>query len=150
MSVVDTTSDVTQAPTATPDTVHIDATARTVTQDGRPIDVSRREFDLLLFLTRHPARVFSRRQLLNAVWGNTCTGERTVDVHVTRLRQKLQTSRELVTTVRGVGYRLATDAPMTMVGTPATPEPTAPWTPHRAPRQLPPAAPTAVRRGMAA
>ena len=123
---VDTTTSDAYEPTAAPGIVHIDATARTVTQDGRQIQVSRREFDLLLFLARYPARVFSRGQLLNAVWGNSFTGERTVDVHVTRLRHKLKTSRELVTTVRGVGYRLATDAPVAMAGTPSAPEPPAP------------------------
>jgi DNA-binding response OmpR family regulator len=67
----------------------------------------------LLFLTAHPRQVFSRSQLLAQVWGHTHTTARTVDVHVSRLRHKLG-DQDLITTVYGLGYRLADDAPITV------------------------------------
>ena len=81
--------------------------SRTLTRDGRRVAVTRREFDLLLFLVQHPRRVFTRVQLLSAVWGNEYTGERTIDVHIGRLRAK--TGQPLVVTVYRVGYRLHED-----------------------------------------
>jgi DNA-binding response OmpR family regulator len=90
-------------------TVWIRAGSRIVTAQGRTVEFTRVEYDLLLFLARHPRRVFSRAQLLQIVWGLSHAGERTVDVHIRRLRGKLG-EVPLVTTVRGVGYRLADDA----------------------------------------
>jgi two-component system, OmpR family, response regulator len=75
-----------------------------------PLPFTRLEFDLLLYLAERPRRVFSRAQLLAAVWGYERAGERTVDVHVRRLRLKLGTNVPAITTVYGVGYRLADDA----------------------------------------
>ena len=75
--------------------------------DGCPLNLTRREFDLLHFFAEHPRRVFGRSQLLQAVWGYDFSGGgRTVDVHVRRLRQKLGTRGPSISTVRGVGYRL--------------------------------------------
>ena len=71
------------------------------------------EFDLLVFFAAHPRQVFTRSQLLTQVWGHVHTGARTVDVHISRLRNKLG-EPELITTVYGVGYRLADDAPITV------------------------------------
>ncbi len=59
-------------------------------------------------------------RLESAVWGDVFTGPRTVDVHIRRVRSKLGARRPLITTVRGVGYRLATSAPIALVRTPAT------------------------------
>jgi hypothetical protein len=74
---------------------------------GVPIVLTRREYDLLLFLSTRPGRVFTRPELLTWVWGHEVdSGERTVDVHVRRLRTKLVTGGPVITTVRGVGYRL--------------------------------------------
>ena len=84
--------------------------SRQVLVDGELLPLTRLEFDLLLYLADHPRRVFSRTQLLNAVWGYEHTGERTVDVHVRRLRVKMGTQLPLITTVYGVGYRLADEA----------------------------------------
>ena len=84
--------------------------SRQVLVDGELLPLTRLEFDLLLFLADHPRRVFSRTQLLTAVWGYEHTGERTVDVHVRRLRVKMGTKLPLITTVYGVGYRLADEA----------------------------------------
>jgi hypothetical protein len=93
--------------------IHLDPRPRTVVRDGWPLQLSRLEYDLLLFLARHPRQVFSRSQLLAQVWGHTHTTNRTVDVHVSRLRNKLG-DQDLVTTVYGLGYRLADDAPVTV------------------------------------
>ena len=71
------------------------------------IEVSR-EFKLLKFLIAHPERVFSRSQLLDKVWGDHAVlEERTVDVHVLRLRKALGTADHLIKTVRSVGYMLS-------------------------------------------
>nr|WP_221379424.1 winged helix-turn-helix domain-containing protein [Actinoplanes polyasparticus] len=83
---------------------------RQVIVDGQPLPLTRLEFDLLLFLAERPRRVFTRAQLLTGVWGYDHTGERTVDVHVRRLRLKLGGTAPLITTVYGVGYRLSDDA----------------------------------------
>jgi two-component system, OmpR family, response regulator len=94
-----------------PDGVLVDVAAHSVSSDGRQVDLCRREFELLLFLARHPRQVFTRGQLLAAVWAaDSYTGKRTVDVHVNRLRNKLGRDQELITTVHGVGYRLADGA----------------------------------------
>ncbi|SBT39684.1 winged helix-turn-helix domain-containing protein [Micromonospora auratinigra] len=93
-----------------PQTVRILAGVRTVHLGGREIPLTRIEYDLLLFLAEHPRRVFSRLQLLSQVWGYEHAVARTVDVHVRRLRAKLGVDTPLVTTVYGVGYRLADEA----------------------------------------
>ena len=80
-----------------------------VTVDGRPLDLTYKEFELLKFLAQHPGRVFTRGALLREVWGyDFYGGTRTVDVHIRRLRAKLGPEHEhLIETVRGVGYRAA-------------------------------------------
>lgn len=90
--------------------VRVLAGARMVLRDGRPVPFTRREFDLLHFLATNPRRVFTRTQLLTHVWGYQHTVPRTVDVHIRRLRAKIGADVPLVTTVHGVGYRLADDA----------------------------------------
>lgn len=89
--------------------------SRTVTRDGRPLELTRLEFDLLVFFAENPRRVFTRTQLLGAVWGYEHAVARTVDVHVRRLRAKVGDDVPLVTTVYGVGYRLADDARVELV-----------------------------------
>ena len=75
--------------------------------NGRTLDLTFKEFELLKFLAQHPGRVFTRAQLLQEVWGyDYFGGTRTVDVHVRRLRAKLGAEHEaLIGTVRNVGYR---------------------------------------------
>jgi DNA-binding response OmpR family regulator len=77
--------------------------------DGRPIRLTYVEFELLRALAAHPGRVYSRRMLLEALWGGSDYREpRTIDVHVRHLREKLETDPrepEFILTVRGVGYR---------------------------------------------
>jgi two-component system phosphate regulon response regulator PhoB len=74
---------------------------------GRRVDLTAGEYKLLSALFRHPGRVFSREELLNAVWGMDSEIEiRTVDTHMRRLRDKLGTAASQIATVRGFGYRL--------------------------------------------
>ena len=87
--------------------LRIDVPSRTVWLRGSELRLTRREFDLLLELARHPHEVFTRPMLLTAVWGISDHGRsRTVDVHIRRLRAVLGPDLPLSTTVRGVGYRL--------------------------------------------
>jgi DNA-binding response OmpR family regulator len=75
--------------------------------DGRPLDLTYMEYELLRFLVENQGRVWSRQQLLSKVWGyDYYGGARTVDVHVRRVRAKLGEERaSWITTVRSVGYR---------------------------------------------
>ena len=85
------------------------ADAREVTRGGAPVALSPKEFDLLEYLMRHPGRALSRDLILERVWGYDFEGgERTVDVHVRWLREKLErdpSRPQRLTTVRGVGYK---------------------------------------------
>ncbi|WP_437582447.1 winged helix-turn-helix domain-containing protein [Paramicrobacterium sp. CJ85] len=84
----------------------IDEASYSAKVQGRPIDLTFKEFELLRFLAAHPSRVFTREQLLSEVWGyDYYGGSRTVDVHVRRLRAKLGDMEQLIGTVRNVGYR---------------------------------------------
>ncbi len=87
----------------------LDTEAYRVTANGRPLDLTFKEFELLRFLASHPGRVYTRPALLREVWGyDFYGGTRTVDVHVRRLRAKLGPEHEqLIETVRSVGYRAA-------------------------------------------
>ncbi|BES69327.1 response regulator transcription factor [Marinobacter nanhaiticus D15-8W] len=87
----------------------IDPARRRVTIQGEDIDLTAREFDLLFHFARHPGRVFSRTQLLDAVWGYNHEGyEHTVNTHINRLRGKIEQDASdpfYIQTVWGVGYR---------------------------------------------
>jgi DNA-binding response OmpR family regulator len=89
----------------------IDPAARTAEFDGRLLELTQREFDLLLFLARHPGQVFTRKQLMEHVWRYTFYADTsTVTVHIRRLRAKLELDPARprhVETVWGVGYRFA-------------------------------------------
>ena len=88
------------------DGVVIDEVSYQAKVNGRPLDLTFKEFELLRFLAGHPQRVFTREQLLSEVWGyDYFGGTRTVDVHVRRLRAKLGDMESLIGTVRNVGYR---------------------------------------------
>jgi len=85
----------------------LDAATHRVTWQGQPLKVGPTEFKLLHFLMKHAERVHSRSQLLDKVWGDhVFIEERTVDVHVKRLREALGAASVMVETVRGAGYRL--------------------------------------------
>jgi DNA-binding response OmpR family regulator len=93
--------------------VSIDPARREVTVSGRQVQMRAKEFDLLLALAQENGRVLSREQLISRVWGYEYFGDsRTVDVHVTWVRGKLEGSRAQIQTVRGVGYKVvALDTP---------------------------------------
>ncbi|WP_405944807.1 winged helix-turn-helix domain-containing protein [Streptomyces sp. NBC_00932] len=97
------------APTASDGAVRIDSAQRTASVDGRTLDLTYLEFELLAHLVAHPHRVHSRDQLVTTVWGYGHVGDgRTVDVHVARLRRKLGSEhRHTIRTVRRVGYKYA-------------------------------------------
>ena len=85
----------------------VDDATYTARIHGTPLDLTYKEFELLRFLVQHSGRVFTRKQLLQEVWGyDFFGGTRTVDVHVRRLRAKLGTQYEvMIATVRNVGYK---------------------------------------------
>jgi two-component system phosphate regulon response regulator PhoB len=88
----------------------LDLAGHRVIAEGRPVNVGPTEYRLLSFLMTHPERVYSRSQLLDRVWGgNVYVEERTVDVHIRRLRKALEASGSdrFVQTVRGAGYRFS-------------------------------------------
>jgi two-component system response regulator ResD len=89
----------------------IEPAARRVLRGGAEVTLTQREFDLLLFLARHPGRVFSREELMDAVWHYSFyTDTSTITVHIRRLRAKIEATPEepgLLQTVWGVGYRFA-------------------------------------------
>ncbi len=83
----------------------IDRESFTVCLEGRALDVSRTEFELLALLASQPGRVFTREQILDGAWRDGgCVTDRTVDAHIKSLRKKIGHA-ELIETVRGVGYR---------------------------------------------
>jgi DNA-binding response OmpR family regulator len=85
----------------------IDEDSYTAKINGRTLDLTFKEFELLRHLNENPGRVFTREQLLSEVWGyDYFGGTRTVDVHIRRLRAKLGEMESLIGTVRNVGYRL--------------------------------------------
>lgn len=98
------------------DNLQIDTIRREVRKDGTLLHLTVREFDLLLFLARHPDRPFTRMQLLDEVWDIQYEGyDRTVDSHVQRLRAKIEDDAgnpRFIRTVWGVGYKLQADIDM--------------------------------------
>lgn len=87
--------------------VSIDPAAREVRVNGEPCELRAQEFDLLWALAEHRGQVLTREQLLELAWGYTFYGQtRTVDVHISQLRRKLETSQVHIITVSGIGYKL--------------------------------------------
>jgi DNA-binding response OmpR family regulator len=100
--------DEARTPTVRVGEVELDLRTRRVSVDGRPVDLTAREFSLLETLLRHPGQVLSRQQLLSGVWGFSFDpGSNLVDVYVGYLRRKLGEGR--IETVRGAGYRLVAE-----------------------------------------
>jgi DNA-binding response OmpR family regulator len=87
----------------------IDVAKRSVQVDGRPVELTYVEFELLRTMAAHPGRVYSRRALLEQLWGDSSYRDpRTIDVHVRHLREKLEPDSrnpQFILTVRGAGYR---------------------------------------------
>ncbi|MGC8462943.1 MAG: response regulator transcription factor [Acidimicrobiales bacterium] len=107
--------------------VRVDTVRREVTVDGEPVHLSRREFDLLALLLSPPSQVRTRDELIDLLWPDRDLADsRTLDTHVHRLRSKLEVDPahpRLIVTVRGVGFRLDTEAPR--VPAPSRQEPSA-------------------------
>ena len=91
--------------------ITVDEERRKVTKSGEVIELTMKEFDLILFLMKNPGRVYSRENLLDLVWGYDYQGDtRTVDVHIRRLREKLEldsANPRYIVTKWGVGYYFA-------------------------------------------
>lgn len=86
--------------------LRLDPAARQATLEGAPLDLTPKEFDLLLLLAAYPRRAFSREYLLNRLWPDEFEGlDRAVDTHVSRLRRKLGPYGERISAVWGLGYR---------------------------------------------
>jgi hypothetical protein len=90
--------------------ISVDVVMRAVTVDGRPVELTPKEYDLLVLLVQNPGRPFNRGELLDRVWRNDYeVTERTVDACVVRLRRKLGERAKAIQTVWGVGYRYQRD-----------------------------------------
>lgn len=90
--------------------LRLDSARRELLANGKPVKMGLTEFNLLMFFMAHPERVFARSQLLDSVWGDhVFIEERTIDVHMLRLRKALAAFdlQYMVQTVRGLGYRLS-------------------------------------------
>ena len=84
----------------------VDVASHSATLEGKPMHLTRKEFELLTVLVANPGRAFSREFLVQRIWGSDFEGfDRAVDTHVTRLRKKLGALGERIVTVWGVGYR---------------------------------------------
>ena len=84
----------------------MDPKCHTVTVDGKPIELTLKEFELLFCLIKNPGEVFTRDTLLDIIWGYNFNSEtRTVDAHIRTLRMKLGDGADIIETVRGIGYK---------------------------------------------
>lgn len=85
----------------------IDEGKHQVTDDGNELELSKKEYDLLLLLVKNQGLVVTREKILDQVWGSSYySGDRTVDVYISKLRDKLPKTGELIKTIKGVGYKL--------------------------------------------
>ncbi len=89
--------------------MEIDPDARTITVEGKPVELTSKEFDILLFMARNPNKVFSKDQLFDRIWGLEAFGDTTtVTVHIGKIREKTETdpkNPQYIETVWGAGYR---------------------------------------------
>lgn len=84
----------------------IDRDKYTVSLDGKPLVLPKKEFEIISYLASQPGKVFTRDKILSDIWGdNIYVVERTIDVHVRKIREKLGDSADLIETIKGVGYR---------------------------------------------
>ncbi len=85
--------------------ISIDKERYVVTKNGEELNLPKKEFELLALLVSKPGRVFTREVILNTVWGNeVVVGDRTIDVHIRKLREKI--GEQVIRTVKGVGYKV--------------------------------------------
>jgi len=84
----------------------IDKEKYSVLLDGNPIILPKKEFEILAYLAGNPGKVFPRSKILNDIWGmDIYVVERTIDVHIRKIREKLDEYSDLIETIKGVGYR---------------------------------------------
>ena len=111
VELLDQSQETSGEPVITAGELDIDTVKRNVSRKGRPVDLTAKEFDLLLHFARNPGRVFTRAQLLDAIWGYSHDGyEHTVNSHINRLRAKIEGNParpDYILTVWGVGYKFA-------------------------------------------
>ncbi len=97
-------SDNLHAETLSFDRLHIDKTRFTVLLDSVPVELARKEFEILFLLASYPGKVFSREEIFSRVWGQEVrVGLRTIDVHIRKLRAKL--GETFIHTIKGIGYK---------------------------------------------
>lgn len=84
--------------------LEIDKEAYILKKSGNHISLTRREFELIAYLASRPGKLFKRDDLLDGVWGNQFVSDRTIDVHVSKLREKI--GHKYIKTIKGVGYKL--------------------------------------------
>ena len=105
----------TERPNLEPDlvynTLRLDRNSKQCTIDGKPIDLTKTEYDLLLFFLTHRGRVYSRAEIIQQVWSATVVSDRTIDANVTRLRKKLGEYGSCIETRTGFGYAFKDKAP---------------------------------------
>jgi two-component system response regulator MprA len=91
--------------------LRLDTRTREAERDGRRIDLTTREYELLLLFLQHPRQVLTREQILDRLWGDASVDSNAIEVHIARLRDKLEADGEprLIQTVRGAGYALRDD-----------------------------------------
>lgn len=90
--------------------LRVNFTARMVTLDGQPLDLSPKEYDLLFYMVRNRGIALTREKLISEIWGYDFFGDdRTLDTHIKLLRKQLKDYADKITTLRGVGYRFETD-----------------------------------------
>jgi two-component system alkaline phosphatase synthesis response regulator PhoP len=108
--LLDRTSNIDSGERIKCDGLVIDLAKCEVTVEGKSVELTFREYELLRFLASNRGRVYTRDALLNKVWGyDYYGGDRTVDVHVRRLRSKIEDSHTFIETVRNIGYRFSSD-----------------------------------------
>ena len=83
--------------------LEIDRDTFTLRKAGTLIELPRKEFNLLYLLASRPGKVFTREKILDKIWGNVIVNDRTIDVHIRKLREKL--GKSYIKTVKGIGYK---------------------------------------------
>ncbi len=84
--------------------LRMDLQSKTCTADGLPVALTKKEFEILALLLKHPNRIFSREELLRSIWDETVVLDRTIDVNITRLRRKIGRYGRRLVTRQGFGY----------------------------------------------
>ena len=89
----------------------VDRAAHSVTIDGEPVDLSYKEFELLVFFMENIGMALSREKILNSVWNYDYYGDaRTIDTHVKKLRSKMKSKGDMIKTIWGLGYKMSVDS----------------------------------------